>query len=80
MKALKHFQYLKELQLQIWVLNLALQLLFSRLMKLQREFLKAQQREDVWTELSADADAVYDEELTINLSELEPLVCMSAFS
>ena len=41
--------------------------------EITREFLKAQQREDVWTELSADADAVYDEELTINLSELEPL-------
>lgn len=41
--------------------------------EITREFLKAQQREDVWTELSADADAVYNEELTINLSELEPL-------
>jgi len=41
--------------------------------EITREFLKAQQREDVWTELSADADAVYDEEITINLSELEPL-------
>ena len=37
-----------------------------------REFLKAQGREDVWTELSADSDAVYDEELTVNLSELVP--------
>ncbi|MBQ8435217.1 MAG: aconitate hydratase, partial [Oscillospiraceae bacterium] len=41
--------------------------------EITREFLKAQQREDVWTELSADADAVYDEEITINLSELQPL-------
>lgn len=41
--------------------------------EITREFLKAQQREDVWTELSADDDAVYDEELTINLNELEPL-------
>ncbi len=41
--------------------------------EITREFLKAQQREDVWTELSADPDAVYDEEITINLSELEPL-------
>ncbi len=38
-----------------------------------RQFLKAQKREDVWTELSADADAVYDEIVEINLSELEPL-------
>ncbi len=37
-------------------------------------FLKAQCREDVWVPLCADEDAVYDEELVINLSELEPLV------
>ncbi len=36
------------------------------------EFLKAQGRADVWKELSADADAVYDEELTIDLSAIEP--------
>ncbi len=36
-------------------------------------FLKAQGREDVWTELLPDADAVYDEEVNINLSELVPL-------
>ena len=41
--------------------------------EITREFLKAQQREEVWTELSADADAVYDEEVVIDLSELEPL-------
>ena len=41
--------------------------------EITREFLKAQQRENVWTELSADPDAVYDEELTIDLGELEPL-------
>ncbi len=38
-----------------------------------REFLKAQEREADFTPLSADPDAVYDEELTINLSELVPL-------
>ena len=38
-----------------------------------REFLKAQGREDDYTELSADADAVYDEVVEINLSELVPL-------
>ena len=36
-------------------------------------FLKAQGREDVWIELSADEDAVYDEHIVINLSELAPL-------
>ncbi len=36
------------------------------------EFLKAQGRADVWKELSADSDAVYDEELTIDLSKIEP--------
>ena len=38
------------------------------------EFLKAQGREEVWSEIKADEDAVYDEALEINLSELEPLV------
>ncbi len=38
------------------------------------EFLKAQQREDVWVEIKADDDAVYDEELTIDLGTLEPMV------
>ena len=37
-------------------------------------FLKAQGREDVYRELSADDDAVYDELVEINLSELEPLL------
>lgn len=38
------------------------------------EFLKAQGREKDFIELNADEDAVYDEEVTIDLSELEPLV------
>lgn len=38
-----------------------------------RLFLKAQGREDVYTPLAADTDAVYDEVLQINLSELAPL-------
>ncbi len=38
-----------------------------------REFLKAQGREEVFTPLSADDDAVYDEIVKINLSGLEPL-------
>ena len=39
-----------------------------------KQFLKAQKREEVWTELKADDDAIYDEEIVINLSELEPMV------
>jgi aconitate hydratase len=38
-----------------------------------RQFLKAQGREDQWLPLAADADAVYDEVVTINLDELEPM-------
>ena len=37
-----------------------------------REFLKAQGREEVFVELSADADAVYDETINIDLSQLKP--------
>lgn len=38
-----------------------------------REFLKAQHREEDFTPLAADEDAVYDETVTIDLSTLEPL-------
>ncbi|MCC0736479.1 aconitate hydratase [Clostridioides sp. ZZV14-6009] len=37
------------------------------------EFFKSQGREDVWMELKSDSDAIYDEEITINLDELKPL-------
>ncbi len=37
------------------------------------QFLKAQGRDDVYTPLSADSDAEYDEEVKINLSELVPM-------
>ena len=37
------------------------------------KFLKAQGREDVYTPLCADDDAVYDEVVNINLSELVPM-------
>ncbi len=37
------------------------------------EFLKAQGREDVWCELKADDDAVYDEIVDIDLSEIVPM-------
>lgn len=40
--------------------------------EITKEFLRAQKREDVWTELKADDDAVYDEEINIDLSKLEP--------
>lgn len=36
-------------------------------------FLKAQDRANVWSELKADDDAVYDEQIDINLSQLVPL-------
>ncbi|MCM1054857.1 MAG: aconitate hydratase [Bacteroides sp.] len=38
-----------------------------------RAFLKAQGREEDWTELKADEDAVYDSVVNIDLSELVPL-------
>ncbi len=41
--------------------------------EITKEFLKAQGREQDYVELSADADAVYDEVIEINLSELVPL-------
>ncbi len=39
-----------------------------------KAFLDAQGRGDVWVPLAADEDAVYDETIEINLSELEPMV------
>lgn len=41
--------------------------------EITRQFLKAQEREDVWTELKADDDAVYDEVIDIDLSTLAPM-------
>lgn len=41
--------------------------------EITKQFLKAQKREEVWCELSADADAVYDKVVEINLSKLVPL-------
>ncbi len=41
--------------------------------EITRQFLKAQGREDVFTPLSPDADAVYDELVEIDLSSLVPL-------
>ncbi len=41
--------------------------------EITREFMKAQGREEDWIELSPDADAVYDEVIDIDLSELVPM-------
>jgi aconitate hydratase len=41
--------------------------------EITKQFLEAQGRGEVWQPLSADADAVYDEIVEINLSELKPL-------
>ena len=38
-----------------------------------RDFLRAQDREEVWTPLQADEDAVYDEHIVIDLSTLAPM-------
>ncbi|WP_027702600.1 aconitate hydratase [Metaclostridioides mangenotii] len=38
-----------------------------------RDFFASQNRVDEWLELKADEDATYDQEITINLSELKPL-------
>jgi aconitate hydratase len=42
--------------------------------EITRQFLKAQAREDVWCELGPDADALYDREIELDLSTLEPMV------
>ncbi|WP_313524051.1 aconitate hydratase [Anaerotignum sp.] len=39
-----------------------------------KAFLQAQDREEDWIPLSADADATYDEEITVDLSKIVPLV------
>jgi aconitate hydratase len=39
-------------------------------------FLKQEGREDEWIKLEADKDATYDQNITINLSELEPLIAL----
>lgn len=44
--------------------------------EITREFLKAQGREEDWTELKSDEDAIYDEIIDINLSTLEPMAAM----
>lgn len=41
--------------------------------EITKEFLKAQGREEDWTELKSDEDAVYDEVIDIDLSSLAPM-------
>ncbi|OGF68058.1 MAG: aconitate hydratase, partial [Candidatus Fischerbacteria bacterium RBG_13_37_8] len=41
-----------------------------------RRFLKSQKREHHWTELKADNDATYDDEITLELNHIEPLIAM----
>jgi len=42
--------------------------------EITRAFLESQERGDQWISLEPDTDAVYDEVIEINLSELEPLI------
>jgi aconitate hydratase len=44
--------------------------------EITKAFLKAQGRENVWTELKADDDAKYDEIISIDLSALTPMAAM----
>ena len=44
--------------------------------EITRQFLIAQGREEDFTPLASDPDAVYDKEINVNLSELEPLAAM----
>lgn len=44
--------------------------------EMTRRFFKQQRREQDWIPIYADKDAVYDGEIEINLSELEPLVAL----
>ena len=41
-----------------------------------RKFFAQQEREGDWVEVKADPDAVYDELISINLDELEPLIAL----
>ena len=44
--------------------------------EITRQFLIAQGREEDFTPLASDSDAVYDKEITVDLSSLEPLAAM----
>lgn len=44
--------------------------------EITKKWMRAYGREEQWVPLSADEDAVYDEVITIDLSELEPLIAL----
>ena len=44
--------------------------------EITQAFLAAQGREDTWQLLAADADATYDQEITLDLSTLEPMIAL----
>ena len=44
--------------------------------EITRQFLRAQQRESDWVELTADSDATYDRTIEIDLSKIKPMVAM----
>ncbi len=44
--------------------------------EITKEFLRAQGREADWVELTADADATYDKEVTIDLTILKPMIAL----
>jgi aconitate hydratase len=44
--------------------------------EITKDFLIKQKREQIWTEILADKDAVYDETINIDLNSLEPLIAM----
>ncbi len=44
--------------------------------EITKEFLEAQERVNQWIPLEPDKDAVYDEKIEINLSEVEPLIAL----
>lgn len=44
--------------------------------EITREFLKKQHREDVFEEITADDDAIYDAVIDIDLNTLEPMIAM----
>ena len=39
-----------------------------------KEFFKLQKRDELWNEMKADSDCVYDRVIEINLSEIEPMI------
>ncbi|EGO64819.1 aconitate hydratase [Acetonema longum] len=44
--------------------------------EITQQWMRAQGREDQWIPLEADADAVYDAVIDINLAEIEPLIAL----